>query len=92
MAEQRQWESTHTLEFGHFCPVELSGPDAGGMLLALFPPTHALSSFVTWHLTVSVISRGELSIRTIGLRVTLCAFVLIRLSAPPVFGAAFEGV
>lgn len=39
--------------------VEPSGPNTGGMLLVLFPPTHTVFSFVTWHLTVSVISLGE---------------------------------
>lgn len=39
--------------------VEPSGPNAGGMLLVLFPPTHTVFSFVTWHLTVTVVSQGE---------------------------------
>lgn len=36
-----------------------SGPNAGGMLLVLFQATDTLPSFVTWHLTVSVISLGK---------------------------------
>lgn len=39
--------------------VEPSGPNTGEMLLVLFSPTHTVVFFVTWHLTVSVISLGE---------------------------------